>query len=154
MPGVRVSSRAANLKASLASHNWTVIGGVEWEQLRRELPAVAETSLRRLLWDEGVEIRQPWCGVRTKSFEELERSLLDLEHVYTGSLETRGTCRKLVIQAKDRTRFASRNLKVDADTRAIKEEMVRWMLVWLDDPAMFEPWVRRRKELSAICGCG
>jgi hypothetical protein len=82
--------------------------------------------------------------VRTKSLGELEQSLRELGDLYAAEPEQRRTCRSLVIQAKDRMRFAARNPKVDPAKRAEKGEMVQWMLVWLDDPAMFPAWVKIR----------
>ena len=52
----------------------------------------------------------------------------------------------MVIAAKDKTRFAARNQKAAAEKRALKLEMVHWMLVWLGDPAMFATWVGLRKS--------
>ncbi len=56
------------------------------------------------------------------------------------------TCRRTVIQAKDRARLISRNQKVDAEKRRQKTEMVEWMLVWLENPGIFESWVALRKD--------
>ena len=55
--------------------------------------------------------------------------------------------RDLVIAAKDRARWASRSDKVEKSKRAMKAEMVEWMLVWLDDPAMFPAWSARRRAV-------
>ena len=49
------------------------------------------------------------------------------------------------VKVKDRARFASRNPKVSPEKRAVKEEMVQWMLVWLENPEVFPAWVRARK---------
>ena len=141
---VRTSNRQ-KLNDYLAARQWAFVGKTEWEQLRRDLPKIAENSLRELLQESGIAIGQPYCGVRQQSLEALERSLLDLQLVYAGQPDQAYACRKLVIQAKDRARFAARNRKVAEPVRAVKEEMVRWMLVWLDDPLMFESWVRARK---------
>jgi hypothetical protein len=89
-------------------------------------------------------VEQPYRGVRTKSPAELEESLRELGDLYAGDPAARTICRSLVIQAKDRARFASKNPKVDEAKRREKDEMVRWMLVWLDDPAMFPAWVKIR----------
>ena len=102
-----------------------------------------------MLQDSEIGIGQPYCGVRQQSLVALEGSLLDLQLVYAGQPDQAYACRKLVIQAKDRARFASRNRKVAEPVRVLKEEMVRWMLVWLDDPSMFESWVRTRKRQLA-----
>jgi hypothetical protein len=54
-----------------------------------------------------------------------------------------------VIAAKDRARFTSRNPRCSPEKRAVKEEMVQWMLVWLENPAVFAAWVEARKRLQA-----
>ena len=92
---------------------------------------------------------RPHARVEWKTFEQLEVSLRELQRVYAESPARRRELREAVIRAKDRARFASRNAKVSAAKRAEKDEMVRWMLVWLDDPAMFGEWViLRRKQLD------
>jgi hypothetical protein len=88
----------------------------------------------------------PALQVRSKTLDELEASLRDFERRYEENAVQRRALREAVIQAKDRARFASRNPKVSAEKRAMKEEMVRWMLVWLDDPSMFGDWVGLRRS--------
>lgn len=130
----------------LSARQWTAIGKAEWEQLRRDLPSISENSLREALRESPVAVEQPYRGIRSKSLEDLEMSLLDMQRVYAANRELSAICRRVVIQAKDRARFAARNPKIDASKREMKEEMLRWMLVWLEDPSMFEPWVRLRKK--------
>lgn len=87
--------------------------------------------------------RGPW--VRWKNFDELEASLGEFQRMYAQEPARRRELRDIVIKTKNRARFASRNPKVSPEKRAAKEEMVRWMLVWLDDPAMFGDWVTLRR---------
>jgi hypothetical protein len=92
---------------------------------------------------------RPRVRVEWKTFDQLEVSLRELQRVYAESPAQRRELREAVIRAKDRARFASRNPKAAAAKRAQKAEMVRWMLVWLDNPAMFGEWViLRRKQLD------
>ena len=35
-----------------------------------------------------------------------------------------------------------------AEKRAQKEEMVQWMLVWLENPAIFPQWVKLRRAAA------
>ncbi|MDQ2899816.1 MAG: hypothetical protein M3Y07_08450 [Acidobacteriota bacterium] len=107
---------------------------------------IAENSLREALRQSGIAADQLYLGIRQKSLDELETSLLEMRRVYAAAPGLAAACRKIVIQAKDRARFAARNPKAAACKRAVKEEMLRWMLVWLEDPSMFEPWVRLRKK--------
>lgn len=121
------------------------------------LGPVSESYLRELLRAAGLPVAQPWAGVRQKNFDELEASLLDLAKAYsealTAGLKDRARyCRRVVISAKDHARLAARNTRTTPGKRAEKEEMVEWMLVWLGDPAMFEPWVRlRRSCMTSRC---
>ena len=84
--------------------------------------------------------------VRQHTFGELEASLRELGLVYAARAELRRECRDAVIAAKDRARFASRNIKASELKRRIKTEMVEWMLVWLGDPGLFEEWALLRRE--------
>jgi hypothetical protein len=83
--------------------------------------------------------------VQWKTLEELEASLREFQKLYAEDPARRRELRDEVIGTKDRARFASRNPKVSVEKRAAKEEMVRWMLVWLDDPSMFADWVTLRR---------
>lgn len=92
----------------------------------------------------------PFGGVRQKTFEELERSLVELEQVYSRAKESGDRsraqlCRNVVIQAKDHARLAARSSRTTPEKKAIKEEMVEWMLVWLENPGVFPVWVKLRR---------
>jgi hypothetical protein len=87
----------------------------------------------------------PSPRVQSKTFDELEASLRELQRLYAEQPVRRRELRDLVIRAKDRARFASRNSKAAPEKRAVKREMVQWMLVWLDDPAMFADWIAMRR---------
>ena len=115
------------------------------------LAPVSESYLRRLLADTAIPVDQPFAGVRQKTFEELEGSLLAMEEVYSKAREAGDRtrvqqCRDAVIQAKDHARFAARSPKTSAEKKAQKEEMMQWMLVWLHDPGVFPAWVKLRKQ--------
>jgi hypothetical protein len=83
--------------------------------------------------------------VEWKSFDLLEASLRTLARQYADLPDERRDIRSAVIRAKDRARYASHNPKVAPEKRAEKEEMVRWMLVWLDSPALFPSWIELRR---------
>ena len=88
--------------------------------------------------------------IQWKTLDELEASLREFQRTYAEQPERRRELRGIVIRTKDRARFASRNPKVSPEKRAAKEEMMRWLLVWLDDPAIFGDWVALRKtQLNA-----
>ncbi len=114
------------------------------------LAPISESYLRHLLAETGIPVEPPFGGVRQKTFAELEQSLVELEQVYTRAKETGDRsraqlCRNVVIQAKDHARLAARSPKTTAEKRAAKQEMVQWMLVWLDNPGVFPAWVKLRR---------
>jgi hypothetical protein len=69
-----------------------------------------------------------------------------LTQVYGTRPDLRRYYRDLIIAAKDRARWASRSPRVEESRRRMKAEMVEWMLVWLDDPAIFPAWVPLRRR--------
>lgn len=108
--------------------------------------------LRRLLRGSGEPLAAMVEGVRQGDLAELERTLLAIGTEYSdGDTRRRTTCRGLVIEAKDHARFAASRAE-DGAKRALKEEMVRWMLVWLEDPGAFPIWARLRKRRLEIAG--
>ena len=114
------------------------------------LAPISESYLRRLLTEAGVAVEAPFGGVRQKSFEELEQSLIELEAEYAraqsaGDRQRATLCRRAVIQAKDHARLSARSPKTSAEKKAMKEETVEWMLVWLENPGVFPAWVKLRK---------
>jgi hypothetical protein len=124
-----------------AARGWTWIGEAEWNDLKAALPDVSETTIRRA----GIPIAQPWRGVAQHTLDELESSLRELSEIYAARPDLRRYCRDQVIGAKDRARWASRSSHAGEDKRQLKAEMVDWMLVWLDDPAMFPTWAEMRR---------
>ena len=150
MPASTNKSKKTRLRQYLAERNLSAITEREWRELAALLAPVSESYLRRLLADTGIAVEPPFGGVRQKTFDELERSLLELEKVYTRASETgdrarEQLCRNVVIQAKDHARLAARGAKTSPEKKAQKEEMVQWMLVWLENPGIFPAWVKLRK---------
>ncbi len=121
------------------------VGEAEWDELRRELAPVSESYLRKLLRESGVPLAPLVEGVRQESLDALERSLLRMLAEYEGGgRERKALVRRAVITAKDHARLAAR---VEAK-RALKEEMILWMVTWLGNPGVFPDWVRLRKTKS------
>lgn len=124
------------------------VSEAEWFELLQRFAPISESYLRKLLHDAGLRIAQPFEDVRSSSFDQLESSLVEMEKVYraataSGDEERARLCRRAVIQAKDRARM-------HAKKRPEKQEMVDWMLVWLENPEVFEAWVKlRRKQMDA-----
>ena len=148
-------SRKQALREYLAARQIAAIGETEWRALLRELAPVSESYLRELLHDTGLPFAQPYAGIRQKTFADLERSLMEMLAVYReamncGDRQRARYCRRQVIAAKDRARFAARSAKTSAEKKARKEEMAAWMLVWLENPEVFPPWVEIRKRYSSV----
>jgi len=129
-----------------------------WRDLLERLAPVSESYLRELLRSTGLPFDQPYAGVRQHTLDELEQSLREMLEVYRDAVaaddrERARYCRRQVIAAKDRAKFAAANPKFDDARRAQKQEMVEWMLVWLENPEVFPAWVEARKRASAGEAC-
>jgi hypothetical protein len=148
------SSRKQALREFLAAKGITSIGEAEWRAALRALAPISESYLRSLLRASDLPFAQPFAGIRQKSFAELERDLLDMLAVYQAAKQAADRermryCRRQVIAAKDRARFVAHNPKTVPDKKAKKDEMVQWMLVWLENPDVFPAWVEIRKRYSS-----
>jgi hypothetical protein len=130
---MRSVTKKGRVREYAVARGWKLIGEAEWKELRTSLPDISETTVRAA----GIAIAQPWQGVGQHSLEDLRDSLLELSEVYTERPDLRRYCRGQVITAKARARSISAR-------KPLKAEMVKWMLVWLDDPAMFPQWVQIR----------
>ncbi len=101
----------------------------------------------------GVAMAPLVGGIVQDSFEALERTLLEMEAEYSvalgsGEAPRAHACRRAVIEAKDHARWALR--KLPPGRRAAKEEMILWMLTWLEHPAAFPAWLRLRKKQAVV----
>jgi hypothetical protein len=128
-----------------------VIAETHWQELLERLAPISESYLRRLLRASGALLSPLVEGVRQDSFAELERTLLAIGREYAqaraaGDRDRARACRRLVILAKDHARWALRNSRTPPDKKARKEEMVLWMLTWLENPEAFPPWLTLRKK--------
>ena len=147
-------STKRRLAGYLASRQPERITEAVWLEVRADLSPVSDSYLRDLLQATQIPFDQPWAGIRQHTLEELESSLRGMLEVYlaaeaAGDRERARYARRQVIAAKDRARFTSRNPRCSPEKRAVKEEMVQWMLVWLENPAVFAAWVEARKRLQA-----
>jgi len=147
----RPKSRKQALREFLAERRITSIGEAEWQAALRHLAPVSESYLRDLLRATGLPFAQPYAGIRQKSFEDLEQDLGEMLKVYSETLQAGDRqraryCRRQVIAAKDRARFVAKNHKTPPEKKAQKDEMIEWMLVWLENPPVFPAWVEIRKR--------
>jgi hypothetical protein len=138
-------TKKRRLQDYLRENRVEAISEPSWHELVALLSPISTNYLRDLLQATGLPVAQPFGGVRLNSFEALETSLLAMAAEYGTGRRPRD-CRRVVIQAKDRARLISRNEKVDPLKRRQKAEMVEWMLVWLENPGIFESWAALRKK--------
>lgn len=139
------TGKTAKLARWLEERHPKCIGETEFAELRIALAPVSESYLRKLLRECGVPLTAMVEGVRQGTFEELETSLLRLLEEYRrGDAARRMAVRRLVITAKDHARLAARIPSKQAD----KEEMILWLTTWLENPPVFEEWVRIRRGIQ------
>jgi len=141
------------LREYLAAENPSAVTEFVWADLLRRLAPVSESYLRELIRATGLPFEQPFAGIHQHTFDALEQSLRDMLAVYTeamaaGNRERARYCRRQVIGAKDRARFLSQNPRTPPERQALKQEMVQWMLVWLENPEVFPTWVEVRKRVT------
>ena len=148
-------SKRTELAAYLERTRPAVISESEWAGLLAALAPISESYLRRLLRATGVPLAPLVDGARQESFEELERTLLELEREYAravaaGDRSRAQACRRAVIQSKDHARWALRSPKLTPEKKAEKEEMLLWLLTWLENPGAFPLWVELRKKACGL----
>jgi hypothetical protein len=55
-----------------------------------------------------------------------------------------------VIAGKEHARLAARRAGASDERRVLKEEMAAWMLLWLENPALFPAWLALRKRAGPV----
>ena len=153
MASATTKSVKHRLRDYLAATQPPAITAAVWRHLLAHLAPVSESYLRDLLRSTDLPFEQPYAGIRQHTFEELEQSLGEMLAIYTAAVAANDRARaryarRQVIAAKDRARFLSRNPRTPTEKKAQKEEMVQWMLVWLENPEVFPAWVAARKRVN------
>ncbi len=118
------------------------------------LAPVSDSYLRHLLRSSGIPLDPVVEGVRQDSLEALERTLLALAEAYSQAIQCgdkgrTALCREAVITGREHARLATSRAGAPAELKARKEEMASWMLVWLENPAIFPAWLALRKKAVA-----
>ncbi|MBX9601533.1 MAG: hypothetical protein K2X35_11025 [Bryobacteraceae bacterium] len=149
----RKPTKRSELSALIAVRGITAVGDAEFEAISQALQPVSASHLRRLLRESGLELA-PWIeGVRQGSFDELETSLTRLyveqeKAAAAGDPELASKCRQCVIEAKDHARLSLSRLT--GGRRRDREEMIQWMLIWLENPSVFLQWLRLRRRIIPV----
>ncbi|MGH9631311.1 MAG: hypothetical protein ACRD7E_23650 [Bryobacteraceae bacterium] len=146
----RSDSKKARLREWITANQPRLIDEDTWLEIRERLAHVTDSYLRRLLRETAIPLAPLVEGVSQRDFAELERTLLALQEEYQSSPGERGErCRAAVILAKDHARLHLRRQGIDQDQREVKEEMLLWMMTWLENPSLFSTWLSLRKRASA-----
>lgn len=151
MKSKKKSGKRAELETYLGQARPERITEAVWSGLLERFAPISRSYLRRLLRACGVPLTPLIEGVRQDSFENLDRTLAALDREYAAAVaagdagRTR-SCRDLVIEAKDHARLALRSARIEPGERAAKEEMILWMLTWLENPGVFSTWLELRKR--------
>jgi hypothetical protein len=136
----RAGSKKSLLKAFLQEAQPPRIDPPLRERIRELLAPVSDSYLRRLLRDSGCPLHPLVEGIRQDSLDSLYRTLAALTPIYREGHAK--AARALVIEAKDHARLAARR---SPHPDSLREEMIRWMIVWLESPELFETWARLRR---------
>jgi hypothetical protein len=114
-----------------------------FSQLKARLSPISDSYLRQLLKHSDLPLSPMVEGVSLHGLHQLERTLLALADEYASADQTRrGHVREKVIDAKNRLRWS---MKRSAEPSAEKSEMLLWVMTWLENPKLFDAWVRLRK---------
>ena len=143
--GSKQLSKRAGLLRWLESHDPKEIDGLLFRELVTELAPVSNSYLRQLLRDSGVRLSADVEGVVTSSLQDAERTLRALAETYsTGQRDVRS----LVIEAKTRVRAAIAR-EGDAAKRQEREEVLLWIMTWLENPESFPLWLNLRQRAGS-----
>jgi hypothetical protein len=141
------------------------IGRVEWDaivlQITREIGDARKVHPRYVLdvlHETDLEVDRSLGGlpldlrgrVHSRDAEAAAESLLAMSTEYAqaraaGDALRAEDVRRAVRQAKDRLRLIVRRRNLREETRAEKQELLEWFLVWLENPSIFPPWLEVRR---------
>ena len=88
--------------------------------------------------------------VHVRDPEAAASSLLDLQQEFEqargrGDRQRAEDCRSAVRQAKDRLRLVLRRPRLSPQKKEVKQELLRWFLIWLETPELFSQWLELRR---------
>ena len=147
MPG-RKGSKRALLEEILSPSEY--LDEAIWAKAKDALAPISDSYLRSLVKQSGRELAPLVEGVETADVDSAERTLRALASEYELSDPgRRKTCRRIVIESKDRLRWWLKSAKAveSAEKRTEKEEILLWVSTWLENPALFPEWVAIRRKL-------
>ena len=140
-------SKRKKMEALLSADGVEFIDEAVWDRIASALAPVSQNYLRKLVRGSGLAMAPLVEGVCQKSLAELERTLCELQRDYElAAPERRRRIRAEVISAKDHARWALQRHALAPDIKVIKDEMLLWILTWLENPGLFSAWLAVRKR--------
>lgn len=127
-------------------------------------------KIARLLADEGAELRHaeimeldaarriesPYDAMfrNILKFADFKQTLVSIRHLenlrkkFLAENDREGLRRvqETTLKGKRRAQMIAKNEKVAPEKRAEKQEIVEWFTIWLQNPAIFESWVKLRQN--------
>ena len=144
-------SKRKRMEALLSSEGVELIDEAVMGRIAEALAPVSQNYLRKLVRGTGLAMSPLVEGVCQKSFAGLERTLSALQGEYElAAAERRRRIRAEVISAKDHARWALQKTGLAAEAKAVKEEMLLWILTWLENPGLFSAWLAIRKRSATV----
>ena len=132
-------SKRARLESYLAESRPALIDETFLETLRERLAPVSNSYLRELVRGSGLPLSPLVEGVRQDSLQEARRTLLALSRLYEESGPARrNQVRSVVIESKTRLCWAVKT------RQPLKEEILLWVMTWLENPPVFGSWLALR----------
>ena len=142
----RTESRKARLQTILRQRAPERITEALFREMETTLAPVSRSYLRELLKTMDLPL-DPWVrGVSLHSPDDLRHSLLAFAKLYI-TTEDRTRQRELradVIEAKTRLR-ALISKTIESALRAERESMLVEVMTWLENPGIFDLWVKLKK---------
>ena len=88
--------------------------------------------------------------VRTGDAESAKRSLLAMAAEYSKLADAagKGDVRRAVLHTKNHIKLALAR-SMSPGKREVKQEIYEWLLVWLENPGIFEAWLAARESRSS-----
>ena len=85
--------------------------------------------------------------VQTGNLDEARKSLLAMarEYAMASDPQRASDVRRAVMRTKNHLKVALAR-GIGPEQRAAKEEIFKWLLVWLENPSIFEPWIDVRER--------
>ncbi len=129
------------LQAWLEAHQPRRIERNHVEQILADLSPIKEATLRRLLRESDWPLSPLVEGVRQDTADNLERTLTALASQYEHNPTQ---ARQAVLIARQHAEW---NLRRNPDDAA-RQETLLWLRTWLENPVVFETWVRLRRAAT------